>query len=114
MKWHKANTPEELEKFYISILPKLRKVARKHGYAIGLHGSLRRDMDLIAVAWTDNFSSKDVLAKALQKSACGLETSTLSWEIKPNGRKAISLPICWSELRLPSSGHIDLSVIGGE
>lgn len=29
------------------------EVARGCGYAIGLHGSMKRDVDLIAVPWTD-------------------------------------------------------------
>lgn len=37
-------------------VPDLRtiwRLAREVGYAVGLHGSLRRDVDLIAAPWTD-------------------------------------------------------------
>ena len=34
------------------IITKIRQIARKHGWAIGVHGSLKRDIDLIAVPWT--------------------------------------------------------------
>lgn len=112
-KWHEANTPEELKAFYLSILDKLRAVAKEHGYALGLHGSLRRDFDLIAAPWVAQHSDKDVLARALMIAACGISSDRFIWEKKPCGRLATAFPICWSELRLPSSGHIDLSVLPG-
>jgi hypothetical protein len=110
-RWHHANTPDELEAFYLSILPKLRKVAKKHGYALGVHGSLKRDMDLIATPWIDKYSNIFVLAKAIQKAASGFEQKHYAWVEKPHGRIATAFPVCWSELDLPSSGHIDLSII---
>lgn len=36
---------------YQTIIPHLRQVAKGCGYAIAVHGSLIRDIDLIAVAW---------------------------------------------------------------
>jgi hypothetical protein len=48
MKWHQCNNPEELEAFYLSRLPFIRAVAKELGFGIGVHGSLRRDFDLIA------------------------------------------------------------------
>lgn len=32
--------------YYAVLYAELRVVARAHGYALGLHGSLRRDLDL--------------------------------------------------------------------
>lgn len=36
----------------LSVIDRIRAVAREHGWAIGAHGSLVRDIDLIAVPWT--------------------------------------------------------------
>ena len=113
-RWHMCNTIDEMEIFYQSCLPAIREAARLCGYAIGLHGSLRRDLDLIAVPWVETYKSKNELAAAIQKVACGLHRSTYEWEKKPNGRYAVSFPICWTEWHdMISAGHIDLSVMGG-
>ena len=116
--WFKVKTIDEMSNFYMSRLPFIRSAARDHGYAIGLHGSTRRDFDLIAVPWGDIYSNKDVLAKAIQNAACGITNNSFVWEEKPNGRSATAFPICWTEFhysfgepRMISGGHIDLSVM---
>lgn len=50
---------------YLMIYPALRDEALKHGYALAVHGSLGRDMDLIAVPWTEDASDGETLVKAL-------------------------------------------------
>lgn len=117
MKWHQCNDIDELQAFYESIMPAIRKVARECGYAIGLHGSMRRDLDLIAVPWIDEpAGSPEALAVAIQKAATGGISYTLEsikWEKKPQGRIATSLPVCW--INWPDAkagtGHIDLSIM---
>lgn len=111
MKWRKIHTPGEQEAFYLEVLPSIRAVARTLGYGIGVHGSMRRDLDLIAVPWVENHSAPDALAKAIQYAACGTYGEVVTWRQKPCGRIATSLPICWTEDKRPSAGHIDLSVM---
>lgn len=36
-----------------ALYPDLAVLARKHGYALAVHGSLRRDFDLIAIPWVE-------------------------------------------------------------
>jgi hypothetical protein len=36
------------------LLPALREVARRFGYALAVHGSLEWDIDLVAVPWCEN------------------------------------------------------------
>lgn len=43
-----------------------QEVAPQHGYAVGLHGSMARDCDLIAVPWTDEAAEPLVVVKAIQ------------------------------------------------
>lgn len=38
---------------YCALYPQLAEIARKHGYALAIHGSLARDFDLICVPWTE-------------------------------------------------------------
>ena len=53
--------------FYATILESLRKTCLDYGYALAVHGSCSRDMDLIAVAWTDSAIKPDLLIDEIQK-----------------------------------------------
>lgn len=110
--WYKARDRDDLEAFFASLLPAIREAAREHGYAIGLHGSLRRDMDLIATPWREGESDKDTLAHAIAVAACGItRDGNYQWTEKPLGRFATSIPCCWSSwYNEVGTGHIDLSV----
>lgn len=52
-------------KKYRRLIGPLRARARELGYAIGVHGSLRRDIDLIAVPWKSGAVPARELAEAL-------------------------------------------------
>lgn len=45
--------PATYAPMYCALYPQLAEIARKHGYALAIHGSLGRDMDLICVPWAD-------------------------------------------------------------
>lgn len=78
-------------------------VARKLGYSIGLHGSMKRDCDLIAAPWTVTAGSDEYLVEAL--CTCLNARVVGEPEDKPHGRRAWSLQV---------DGHvktIDLSVM---
>lgn len=111
--WYQAETVEELQAFYLARLPAIREAARIHGYALGLHGSTKRDLDLIAAPWRDGASDADTLAHSIAQAACGIERcGAYDWEAKPAGRLATSIPICWTAWHgQPGAGHIDLSVM---
>ena len=51
------------------LLRPLRAVARIHGYALGVHGSVRRDIDLIAAPWTRKVSPPELLAESIRQAA---------------------------------------------
>lgn len=50
---------------FACLYPGLCAVARAHGYALALHGSLVTDMDLIAVPWTEQAVPAEDLMTAL-------------------------------------------------
>ena len=117
--WLKARTIEQMQQFYLHRLPAIREAAREHGYAIGVHGSQRRDFDLMAMQWREDAADPDTLAHAIAEAACGLSREgAYQWEKKPMGRISVSIPICWTDHANPdfkellSVGHIDLSVLG--
>ena len=113
-KWVHVHTVEDMEAFFRSRLPAIREAARKVGYAIGEHGSARRDFDLMAMPWVEGAGGRDELAKVVQIAACGFSHEKYQWEQKPCGRVATCFPVCWTEWTgMKSAGHIDLSVMGG-
>ncbi len=92
---------------YVAILPHIHAVARRAGYAIGVHGSLHRDLDLIAVPWTPAAVSAHELVERIAKR--------LSWyaspEVveRPHGRLSFVLLPPASEFR-DRTVYVDLSV----
>lgn len=78
--------------------------AREVGYAIGVHGSLERDVDLIAAPWTDSAVDAETL---FQHIAEGINATVIHVQEKPLGRIAATLnPDGWFKL-------IDISVCAG-
>ncbi len=54
------------------VVDQIRALARLHGWGIGEHGSMVRDIDLIAVPWTEDASPLQVLLSAIMQ-VCGRE-----------------------------------------
>lgn len=50
---------------YVYLLPPIIEIARDHGYAIAVHGSMVRDMDLVACPWTDDAVEPEKLLTAI-------------------------------------------------
>ena len=79
----------------------IRRLAREVGYAVGVHGTLERDLDLIAAPWAEGAVSAQDLADHIAK---GVNGRVLSVSVKPLGRWACNIAINgWFKL-------IDLSV----
>jgi hypothetical protein len=109
--WFQVVSEDELEAFYRQQLPEIKQKARDVGWAVAVHGSLRRDLDLIALPWVDGACAKETLCSVIQRAACGITQTQYTWEQKTLGRWATTFPICWTEMNMLSSGHIDLSVV---
>lgn len=100
---HENPQPEGVEETGLPDFRTIWKVAREHGYSVGLHGSMRRDVDLIAVPWVENHSTPEKLVDALCTALNARMAS--GFENKPSGRVAINLMIeGWYRL-------IDLSIM---
>ena len=72
-----------------AMYPKLAEIAREHGYALAVHGSLSRDLDMIAVPWTEGAVEPTVLIAAIESRTAALVTGPPSE--KPHGRIAYAL-----------------------
>lgn len=92
--------------YFLHVVPKLLPVAKRLGYAIALHGSFVRDLDVVAVPWTDEAVSAHELAEALKTEVHGwLVKDSHDPAVKPHGR------LCWSIHTEDGVGYIDLSVM---
>lgn len=54
---------------YKKLIEPLRVKARELGYALAIHGTLKRDIDLIACPWTGHAVDARTLAEALLRVA---------------------------------------------
>lgn len=103
---------------YCCLYPKLAAIARSHGYALAVHGSLQRDFDLVAVPWTETALDARTLYEAIanecshdgpSESAKFVDGQWVSVdlrepELKLHGR------LCWTII-LHHTAFIDLSVM---
>lgn len=77
---------------YTIFYEQLKDIAREYGYNLVPHGSLNRDLDLIAIPWDDNccFTKEQLMIKEFQKYLTGIEVSNKAGEIPftvlPGGR----------------------------
>jgi hypothetical protein len=93
--------------FYASIWDDLRNAAMDNGWALGLHGSLSNDMDIMAMPWVENAKPVEVMIKAL--SDCFTDSVFKEHHLvphngKPHGRVVYTMSI-WADY------HLDISII---
>lgn len=94
--------------YMVGIYPALAEKARGLGYALALHGSLQRDLDLIAVPWTAAAVEPAALVKALCEEFDVAPNHAMDKpEQKPHGRLSWSVPLWWG-------AYLDLSVMPRE
>lgn len=86
---------------YELVIEPIRAAARRCGYAIAVHGSLQRDIDLVAVPWTQDATTADAL-EAVREVNGGVAVPDDA-TAKPHGRLA------W-RIFLGGGPYIDLSV----
>jgi hypothetical protein len=82
--------------FYACVWNDLRNAALNCGWALGLHGSLASDMDIMAMPWTEDAKPVEVMIKAL--SDCFTDNPFADKHLtphydKPNGRVVYTMTI---------------------
>jgi len=102
---------------YVALYPMLLQIAKDHGYALAVHGSLHRDFDLIAVPWIESASDAQTLIRAMRQKTRTVtqhENSDRKWHkdcnptSKAHGRVAYSLHVTNSGMY---GGYLDISVM---
>lgn len=101
---HKNTNTGASPVFYLAFLPGMVEVAKQHGYALAVHGSLARDFDLIAVPWTDAAGSCEDLIRALMDHTGARMRHRQDWELKPHQRRCFCL-------YLGGGPYLDISVM---
>lgn len=93
------------------VIDEIRAIAREHGYAVGVHGSLRRqrDIDLVAAPWTKNAHSYRTLIRAVGKLPYLDRPKHDVDTVKPHGRLAAVFLIRHPARDCPR--YVDLSVM---
>lgn len=93
------------------ILEPMRLTAREAGYAITVHGSLNRDIDLVCIPWVEhNVWSHDALIDSLCgtiRDITGRAYKNGQWSIKPHGRRAKTVLVWAGE----NTANLDISVL---
>ena len=106
-------TPQTREYFRV-LIRALRHVAERYGYAIAVHGSLKTDIDLIAVPWRDSAVSQASVAEAIRKTAEQIIGSARQRDSDPMTKKPCGR-LAWSFYLTPHDDipgpYIDLSVM---
>lgn len=109
---HDSPTQRRAMAAYIAVvldeaLPALRLAAKGCGYALTVHGSQARDIDLVAIPWAEGAQDADRLTERLCGVLAGFlgrATITGEWVEKPHGRRA-------RLIYTPGDAEIDLSVM---
>lgn len=107
----------KIRRISLALIEVMRPVAYECGYALGVHGSLERDLDLIAAPWTDEAVTARQLAKALADGLSAARPHRWYWNgkpgLKPHGRTAWTLLSVQDGVENRAGLHpfIDLSVM---
>lgn len=56
---------------YTIFYHELKQIAELYGYNLVIHGSMNRDMDLIAIPWTDEPRDEFKMIQEFEKYLCG-------------------------------------------
>ena len=89
----------------------IREAARPLGYAVAVHGSLRRDVDLVAVPWVDAAAAAEDLITAVCTALPGGGHVNGPPADKPHLRRAWSIIALAADPWDQDGWYIDLSVL---
>jgi hypothetical protein len=86
---------------YCALYPELAEIARKHGYALAIHGSMARDFDLICIPWVDAPSTPGAVIDEITDTFAIRRIGTLT--PMKQGRVAQTLSVGFGECALDLS-----------
>ncbi|MBI1682373.1 hypothetical protein [Caulobacter hibisci] len=99
------------------LIPPIQAAARAVGYAVAVHGSMERDLDLLAFPWTadaaDELAAVEAIRLAVAEASGGRCLRNQEVGEKPHGRRSYTLLLFSDQCIESAAGchpFIDLSV----
>jgi hypothetical protein len=94
---------------YAALWEDIRYAAMDCGWAVALHGSLARDMDIIAMKWVEDCTDAQtmidtIISRCFEDNFLAKTFTKCSKDVKPHGRICYSIPI-WG------NHYLDISLI---
>lgn len=93
--------------FYACLWNDLRQAALNCGWALGLHGSLNSDMDIMAMPWIEGASDSALMIESLEACFGGSDRLIFKTKVstdKPNNRIVYTIHIF-------SDFYLDINII---
>lgn len=87
--------PANYAPVYCAMYPELAEIARQHGWALAIHGSLAKDFDLVAIPWTENLAEPQQVVDYLVAEFS--ITQTNGWTTREHGRQVTTLCIAYGD-----------------
>lgn len=94
---------------YAQLIGPIRAVAKEHGYAIGVHGSIARDIDMIAAPWVERPFTPGLMIEAIREICAEVE----GFAVFPEGENPVRKPhgrMAWVII-LRGGIYLDISVM---
>lgn len=107
---------------YTYMMEALKEIAKEYGYNLLVHGSLNRDLDLIAVPWVDAPKPEIELIRALdlyltgktRTSASGNDADAYMFSVLEGGRNSYVIEMArhgeWNNYEKDMQYYLDISV----
>ena len=76
---------------YAHVIPTIRDIARRYGYAATIHGSMQRDLDILLCPWTRKAQDPHKLVAAIVR-----KLKLYKSKVKPNPEQKPHGRIAWS------------------
>lgn len=115
--WQVETHEQRCMKKCLMMIPALQQVARELGYNLCVHGSLARDIDLVAVPWSDDAVGAAQLAERILERAGQLRGIAFIAPAEDDEFHRKGCPgmkphrrLCWS-FHLGGGPYLDLSVM---
>ena len=102
---------------YAYIFIDLKRIAKRYGYNLVLHGSMKRDLDLLAIQWVDEPKDEFKMIQAFEKHLRGVyseQKEHYNFSVLPGNRNSYVIDLnrggAWNNYK-DLQYYIDISVI---
>jgi hypothetical protein len=100
---------------YVAIYAQMAEAARSCGYALAVHGTLGRDLDVIAIPWTEEATSPEEVVRVMAETCARRAGPDLvvgkSSRVGPHGRMGYAIPFRLGGDDPMDPGYVDVSVM---